>query len=163
MGLSVDALGSLVEVRVRVRVTCAAHSTQLDCFCLPLAPRLQVVGRGLDPSSDASLHLLPRLRGPLAAPPTPTPTLLSEGISEVRACRCEDAYFGLAAAQMHRDKPNHQPLLPTSPIAAIPNTNPQQPGRESRDVSPPPHCTSREGLSDLPKVAREMWAATAGV
>lgn len=144
-----------VRVKVRVRVTCAAHSTQLGCFCLPLAPWPQEVRCGLDPRlqciSTPSFSAQGTPRSPPALPP--------EGISEARACRGEDVCCGPAAAQMHKDQPNHEPPLPVSPIAAVPDTNPQQPGRESRDVSPP-HCTSRERLRDLPKVTQEACGRT---
>lgn len=70
-----------------------------------------------------------------------TPCRLSalspDGISEARPCRDEDVWFGLPAAQVHEHQPDHEPFLPVSPIAAVPDTNPEQPGRESRDLSPP--------------------------
>lgn len=43
------------------------------------------------------------------------PDLPPERILEAKVCRGEDAHFGPVAAQMHKDRHSHDPLLPLAP------------------------------------------------
>lgn len=90
--------------------------------------------------------------------PCISPALLSQGISEARACRGEDLSFGPAAAQMHKDQSNHKLLPPTSPHCCDTQHKPTAAWQGKRR-----HCTSQARLNDLLKVTLEKWDAAAGI